>query len=372
MAAKLHRRNNQIALEGAWTLPHYQSMRQSLAALEPAEAIQRLDVTRLERLDSSAVYLLQQAFGQELLRDAEFSERQQALVDLVLEACGAEAAPAEQPQSAWRQPALAVQQHLAAIGQATSALFQQQRQLLAFLGVTLERFGQTVWRPGRWRVTATVAQMQQIGVNAIPIVALLTFLVGAVVAFLGARVLNDFGASIYTVNLVGFAFLREFAVLLSAILIAGRTASAFTAQLGSMKANEELDALRAQGLDPVEVLVLPRVLAMLICLPALTVLAMVCGVVGGLLVCWVALDISPLLFLHIFARDIELVHFWVGLGKAPVFALVIALIGCLEGFKVAGSAQSVGEHTTSSVVQSIFMVILLDALFAMFFLEMSW
>ena len=202
--------------------------------------------------------------------------------------------------------------------------------------------------------------------------ALLTFLVGAVVAWLGATVLDDFGATIYTVHLVSYAFLREFGVVLAAILLAGRTASAYTAQLGSMKANQEIDALRAGGLDPMEMLVLPRVLAMVISLPFLTFAGMLSGIFGGMLVCLYSLDISVTQFLTILERDIALTHFLVGLGKAPIFAFVVAVIGCLEGLKVSGSAQSVGEHTTSSVVQSIFMVILLDAIAALFFMEMGW
>ena len=192
------------------------------------------------------------------------------------------------------------------------------------------------------------------------------------VAFLGATVLEDFGATIYTVDLVAFSFLREFGVLLAAILLAGRTASAFTAQIGAMKVNEELDAIRTLGLNPVELLVVPRVLAMMFSLPILTFIGMISGMVGGAVVCAVALDIPPSQFIAIVERDIALKHFLVGLGKAPVFAFLIAVIGCLEGFKVAGSAQSVGEHTTSSVVQSIFMVILLDSVAALFFMEMGW
>ena len=169
-----------------------------------------------------------------------------------------------------------------------------------------------------------------------------------------------------------FAFLREFGVVLAAILLAGRTASAYTAQLGSMKANQEIDALRASGLDPMEMLVVPRVLAMVISLPFLTFVGMVSGIIGGAMVCLYSLDISITQFLSIIEREIPLNHFLVGLGKAPVFAFVVAVIGCLEGLKVSGSAESVGQHTTSSVVQSIFMVILLDAIAALFFMEMGW
>jgi phospholipid/cholesterol/gamma-HCH transport system permease protein len=197
-------------------------------------------------------------------------------------------------------------------------------------------------------------------------------MVGTVVAFLGATVLQQFGATIYTVNLVAFSFLREFGVLLTAILIAGRTASAYTAQIGSMKANEEIDALRALGLNPVEMLVVPRVIALLISLPILTFIGVLAGLLGGALVCLLTLDISLTRYISIIQENVDIRHFLVGMVKAPIFAFVIAIIGCLEGFKVTGSAQSVGEHTTSSVVQSIFMVILLDALAALFFMEMKW
>ena len=213
--------------------------------------------------------------------------------------------------------------------------------------------------------------MHQTGLNAVPIVVLLNFLVGAVVAFLGATVLSDFGASVYTVDLVGYAFMREMGALLAAILLAGRTASAFTAQIGSMKINEELDALKVLGLDAIELLVLPRMIALLIILPLLTFLAIIAGMVGGAVVAVATLDISVVRFIGI-VQEIPLRHLLLGMSKAPFFAVMIALIGCLEGFKVGGSAQSVGEHTTSSVVQSIFVVILLDAVFALFFMEMGW
>jgi phospholipid/cholesterol/gamma-HCH transport system permease protein len=155
-------------------------------------------------------------------------------------------------------------------------------------------------------------------------------------------------------------------------LMAGRTASAFTAQLGSMKANEEIDALRAQGLDPIDLLVLPRVLAMLVAMPILTFVGMVSGIFGGALVCILTLDISSTMFLSVFKQSISINHFYVGISKAPIFAFLISVIGCQQGFNVSGSAQSVGEHTTTSVVYSIFVVILVDALAALFFMEMGW
>jgi phospholipid/cholesterol/gamma-HCH transport system permease protein len=263
-------------------------------------------------------------------------------------------------------------QLLARIGRAVDAIWQDTLQLLGFVGLILETLVRGLFKPKRWRVTSVVAHIEQTGLDAAPIVALLTFLVGAVVAFLGATVLANFGASLFTVDLVAFSFLREFAVLLTAILMAGRTASAFTAQIGSMKANEEIDAIRTLGLDPMELLVLPRVLALLVALPMLTFLAMLSGIIGGGVVCALSLGISPAMFLTLLQSDIGVQHFLVGMVKAPIFAFLIAAIGCLEGFKVSGSAESVGAHTTSSVVQSIFVVIVLDAVAALFFMEMSW
>ena len=214
--------------------------------------------------------------------------------------------------------------------------------------------------------------MEQVGLDAVPLVALLSFLVGAVIAFLGANILADFGASIYVVELVSIAFLREFAVLLTSIILAGRTASAFTAQIGAMVTREEVDAIRTLGLDPVDLLVIPRVLALLAMLPLLTFLAMLAGLLGGVFVGMTSLDIPPQAYYTRMHETMQLRHFLVGMSKAPIFAMVIGLIGCLEGLQVSGSAQSVGERTTSSVVQTISLVIVLDALAAIWFMHMGW
>lgn len=353
---------------GDWTLSQHARLRRSIR--ERAIDVERLDLDGIAALDTAGATLIGELVGAERLAKVDqwagaLPASRRALLRTVGEAMRNMGGPSPanfHPLRRW----------LGGLGQHVVALFQQQVMLLGFIGQVLSAFAATAWRPSRWRVTSVVAQLHQTGLNALPIVALLTFLVGAVVAFLGATVLSDFGATIYTVNLVAFAFLREFGVLLAAILLAGRTASAFTAQIGSMKANEEIDALRSIGLSPLELLVLPRVLAMMMALPILTFVGMLSGLLGGALVCMVALDISPTQFMAILSHDIPLVHFIVGIGKAPLFAFVVALIGCLEGFKVSGSAQSVGEHTTSSVVQSIFMVILLDALAALFLMEMGW
>lgn len=242
---------------------------------------------------------------------------------------------------------------------------------LSFLGQTLLSLLESLFNPRHWRVTSVVFHMQAVGLNAVPLVMLLSFMVGSVVAFLGATVLSEFGAQLWVVELVGVAFFREFGVLLTAILLAGRTASAFTAQIGSMKSGEELDAIRTMGLNPIELLVLPRLKALLLTLPLLTFLATMAGLLGGMAVCVWHLGISPEMFIARLQSELSPRHFWIGMSKAPIFAVVIGLIGCLEGFKVENNAQSVGEHTTSSVVQTIALVILLDAFAAMFFMELD-
>ncbi|MCK7543131.1 ABC transporter permease [Marinobacter bryozoorum] len=361
-----------LILTEDWVLAHFSQLRpQVQTALANAGATDHsVDWSGLGRLDSAGAALIAELLGSDRLTalaesDTDLApERRELLLAVARATSGLEVDPVSQAPT--------LRESLARVGRGMSEFYRGQKLLAGFIGLTLTALLAIVPRPRRWRLTSLVAHIQSTGLNALPIVALLTFLVGAVVAFLGATVLENFGATIYTVHLVSYAFLREFGVVLAAILLAGRTASAYTAQLGSMKANQEVDALRASGLDPMEMLVLPRVLAMMISLPFLTFVGMLSGILGGMLVCFFSLDISVTQFLTILERDIPLNHFLVGLGKAPVFAFVVAVIGCLEGLKVSGSAQSVGEHTTSSVVQSIFMVILLDAIAALFFMEMGW
>lgn len=359
----------QLCLHGCWTLAHYRQLQNTLAQQPAPAGDQQVRLHRISALDTAGATLLANWLGHERLKtlietDPELQPERRALLEAVLKALQRKPAPAARAPS----PLVAA---LAFLGVQTEMIGRHFWALSGFIGLVLQTLAAVIWRPWRWRMTALVNQIHETGLNAVPIVALLTFLVGAVVAFLGATVLSEFGTEIYTVNLVAYAFLREFGVILAAILLAGRTASAFTAQIGSMKANEELDALRTLGLNPMELLVVPRVLALLVTLPLLTFVAVLSGLAGGAMVSLISLDISPNQFFVILA-DVPLRHYLVGLVKAPVFAFVVAVIGCMEGFKVSGSAESVGQHTTSAVVQSIFMVILLDALAAMFFMEMGW
>ena len=258
------------------------------------------------------------------------------------------------------------------LGQGVVDAYQATLQLMSFIGFTLVSAARVLTRPSQFRWTSTVHHMEETGLDAIPIVGLMSFLIGAVVAFMGAKILSLFNADIFTVELVGISVLREFGVLLTAILIAGRSGSAFTAQIGSMKIREEIDAMRVLGLEPMEVLVLPRVFALVIMLPALAFIAAMLGMIGGGLVAWLAMDISPALFLVRTQETIIMNHFWAGLIKAPFFAFVIAVIGCFQGMQVQGSAESLGQRTTLSVVQSLFLVIVIDAFFAMFYLEIDF
>ncbi len=363
--------SSRLLLQGDWTLEHYTLLTRDTNShsRSVSSSITTLDATGLSAMDTAGAALLLRMLGAEQLNaliptaTGLSAERQALLLAVATAMTGREsetAPPRKRPGDG-----------LATLGKLVVSGWHELAQFLNFLGLTLLTLVRLLPRPWRWRPTALVAQMHQTGLNAVPIIFLLNFLVGCVVAFLGATVLANFGATIYTVDLVGYAFMRELGVLLAAILLAGRTASAFTAQIGSMKVNEELDALSVQGLSPIELLVLPRLLALLIMLPVLSFIAVLAGILGGALVSVLTLDVSFARFLGI-VQEIPLRHILLGLAKAPFFALVIALIGCLEGFKVQGSAQSVGEHTTSAVVQSIFAVILLDAVAALFYMEMGW
>lgn len=358
-----------LRLEGDYVLDALPQLRERLTrVLAEAGTVQELDGSGIRRLDTSGAMVLVHA-----LRDRGLDPVQAFGDSLAPEQASILAMVAERLPRDWKVPVprRGIVDLLDRIGHAVLDLYAELRSMLGFLGLVVSRFAGLLLRPWRLRLTATVHHMEQTGLDAVPIIALLSFLVGAVLAFLGATVLKGFGAEIFTVELVTFAFLREFGVLLTAILVAGRSGSAFTAQIGSMKGREEIDAIRTLGLDPIELLVLPRMLALLVMLPVLTFIAMVMGLLGGLVVGVLSLDITLTMYVNRMYETTELRHFWVGMVKAPVFAVVIALIGCLEGMKVAGSAESVGRHTTTSVVHSIFMVILLDALFAVAFMELN-
>ncbi len=257
---------------------------------------------------------------------------------------------------------------LARTGEAASRALAETYDTLAFMGQFLIVFLKLLVKPGRIRWKSVVALIEDVGLNAAPIIMTLSFFIGAVIAYMGANLLASFGAQIYMVELIGIAVLREFGVLITAIMLAGRSDSAFTAQIGAMKMRQEIDAMTVIGLDTFETLVVPRAIACLVSMPVLTFLAMLSGIGGGLLVAWVGTtDISPILFFARFQETIAMKHFWVGIAKTPFFAIIIAVIGCRQGLAVTGSVDSLGARTTSSVVQAIFSVIAVDAMFAILF-----
>lgn len=256
---------------------------------------------------------------------------------------------------------------LAYIGIRTIELLRLARALLAFFGEVAVTLLRIAARPRRLRLVSTVVQMERAGVSSLGIVGLLSFLVGIVMTYIGAQQLRPYGAEIFTVNLLAVSFLRELGVLLAAIIIAGRSGSAFTAEIGAMIVNEEVDAMRTLGLDPIEVLVVPRVLGLILTLPFLAFWADFTGLAGGAIICRLSLEIPVATFLDQLRGAVSLWSVFLGIIKAPFFAVCIALVGCNEGLLVTRSAESVGRHTTQSVVQAIFLVIVLDALFSIFF-----
>ncbi|OYX62638.1 MAG: ABC transporter permease [Novosphingobium sp. 32-60-15] len=245
-------------------------------------------------------------------------------------------------------------------------------QVIGFLGQIILSVGTLARHPSRFRIKALVHQMELVGVNSLAIIGLMSFLVGIVIAQQGAVQLRQFGAEIYTVNLVGRLTLRELGVLMTAIMVAGRSGSAFAAQLGTMKLTEEVDAMRTIGVSPMEALVVPRILATMIMMPLLGFYSAFLGIVGGAFLSTATLGIPFFTFLARIQEVVPLHDVWVGLTKAPVFGLIVALAGCYQGMQVKNNAEEVGARTTAAVVMAIFTVIVLDAFFAIFFTEIGW
>jgi phospholipid/cholesterol/gamma-HCH transport system permease protein len=244
--------------------------------------------------------------------------------------------------------------------------------LLGFFGATLVGFANLIRRPKRFRVNAVVQRFDVVGVRALGIIGLMSFLIGIVVAQQGAVQLQQFGAEIYTINLIGRITVRELGTLMTAIMVAGRSGSAFAAQLGTMKITEEIDAMRTIGVSPVEALVIPRLIATVIMMPLLAFWAMLMALLGGGIFVWLDLGIPPLTYIQRLQEVTPITDLWIGLIKAPVFGFIIALAGCFQGMLVESNSEEVGQRTTTAVVQSIFLVIVLDYVFAVFFSSIGW
>jgi len=258
------------------------------------------------------------------------------------------------------------------IGDATVTAAKTMVGLLAFLGATTVAFGNVIRHPSKFRFNATVRRFEVVGVTALGIIGLMSFLIGIVIAQQGAVQLAQFGAQVLTINLVGRITLRELGVLMTAIMVAGRSGSSFAAQIGTMKLTEEIDAMRIIGVSPMEALVLPRVIAAVTMMPLLGFYSALVGIMGGGVMCWAVLGIPPITYVQRIREVVPITDVWVGLIKAPVFGAIIAMAGCFQGMQVEGDAEQVGTRTTAAVVQAIFLVIVLDAFFAVFFSSVGW
>jgi phospholipid/cholesterol/gamma-HCH transport system permease protein len=244
--------------------------------------------------------------------------------------------------------------------------------LLGFFGSTLVGFSNVVRRPRRFRLNAVVQRFDVVGVRALGIIGLMSFLIGIVIAQQGSVQLAQFGAEVYTINLIGRITVRELGTLMTAIMVAGRSGSAFAAQLGTMKITEEIDAMRTIGVSPIEALVIPRMIAAVLMMPLLAFWSMLLALLGGGVFVWLALGYPPITYIQRLQEVVPITDLWVGLIKAPVFGFIIALSGCFQGMLVQGNSEEVGMRTTNAVVQSIFLVIVLDAVFAVFFSNVGW
>ena len=354
-----------LILRGDWTAPSLVACERTLSAQVGGGAARlRFDLASLGRIDTAGAWLIQrQVRTQEEAGVAvEVTGATEAVATLLAKVTrhDVEHPPIEPP---YVNPVVAMIERL---GAGTFSVLRAATELVNFLGLLLVTLGRSLIQPRRLRVVSIVSHMESTGLNAMPIVGLLSFLIGIVLAYQSADQLAKFGAEIFTVNIVGIGVLREMGVILTAIIVAGRSGSAFTAQIGTMKVNQEIDAMTTIGLDPIEVLVVPRVIALSITLPLLTFYAILMGLLGGAVMANASLDITFVQFLRQLNSAVTLSSFWFGVLKAVPFAFVIAMVGCFEGLKVKGDAASVGEQTTRSVVESIFLVIVIDAVLSIF------
>jgi len=352
--------SGQLLCRGEWDLTHLSSLEHFFQNMSlPSTGEIEINGKEIKKLDSAGAWLLstwQHVLEKKGLnvRFEAFPEKFQKLLSLIQERI-TEEKPAQKPE----EPSF-----VEVVGKYTYEQYQGTQKFLSFIGLLATEAVRVASSPRHWRWNAFLNIVYNTGYLALPIIALLSFMIGIVITYQMGLQLRTYGANIYIVDLLGLSILREFGPLLTAIMVAGRTGSAFTAQLGMMKLNQEIDALDTMGVTPSELLLLPRIGGLLIALPLLTVWADIFGVIGGMIMAGNMLDISWFDFLSRFPRVIPLKTLLIGLAKAPVFALVIASTGCYQGMQVRGGADSVGRNTTRSVVLSIFFIIVFDAIFS--------
>jgi phospholipid/cholesterol/gamma-HCH transport system permease protein len=349
---------------GTWTIYGISKLEQTLSfQLQPRHPIHTVDASGILRMDTGGAWLFNRLIADLEQQTQDISckglrQEHQKLLRLIHSGRSTQQPVTAHPPSV-----------LEKIGRLTWTHLEETLSFLAFIGEIFIYFLRSMATPSRIRWRSLLSNLQTAGINALPIVGLLIFLVGLVLAYQGGIQLRSYGANIFIVELVTLTMVRELAPLMAAIIIAGRTGSAFTAQIGTMQVTEEIDALRTLGIPPIEQLVLPKIFALVLALPLLTVFADILGIFGGMVVSQTLLEIEFREFAERIPEVVPLSSFLIGVGKAPVFAIIIATVGCYQGFRVSGGAESVGRKTTASVVQAIFLVIIADAVFSIFF---SW
>jgi phospholipid/cholesterol/gamma-HCH transport system permease protein len=354
-----------VAFTGDWTIGAARRAERAIDRLDLGDARRfTFDVAGVTAVDSVGAWLIHRERAR-----AEFSGRRVEVegADKALEFLLSEIERhIPQPGDRPRRPYLVIR-WLIELGETTMMIVRDAAQLMSMLGIFGTRLATafTAWH--RLRIVSILSNFDRTCRGAVPIVLLMSFLIGLIIAQQGGFYLKSFGADLFVVDLAGVLILRELGVLLAAILVAGRSGSAFTAEIGSMRMREEVDALNVLGLDPVEVLVVPRLMALMLAMPILAFLSDIAALVGAALISWAYIGITPDLFVQRLQEAVTPVEFYIGIAKAPFMALIIGLVACNEGLKVGGSAESLGRHTTSSVVKSIFLVIVVDGFFAVFF-----
>jgi phospholipid/cholesterol/gamma-HCH transport system permease protein len=357
----------ELAAAGAWTVEHARELEPLIDAASSKRLkgrFVRIDMGRVDRLDTFGAWLIERLLRAWHRRGAEALI--QGLPDhyrgLLAEVHHVNLTPPPPARSYSRVGAV-----LENVGRAVGNTAGDLLRIANMLGETAVALMRVVARPASFRLTSVVHHLDRVGLQAVPIILLITFLLGCIIAQQGIFHFRRFGAELYVIDMIGILVLREIGVIMVSIMIAGRSGSAYTAELGSMKMREEIDALRTMGFGAVDVLVLPRLVALVIAMPILTFLGSMAALYGGGLVCWLYGGISPEIFISRLKDAISIDHFMVGMIKAPFMALIIGLVASTEGLQVKGSAESLGLHTTASVVKSVFLVIVTDGLFAMFF-----
>jgi phospholipid/cholesterol/gamma-HCH transport system permease protein len=346
---------------GALTITRAATTAREIEALHDPLTI---DLSQIHKMDTVGAWIIYRTVRDRGAKVIGASPQIESLLEQVAEADRPVQVHAEQPGGLIRV--------LDELGSWMAELGHTLVGLLGFLGATLIAFANLIRRPKKFRVNAIVQRFDVVGVRALGIIGLMTFLIGIVIGQQGAVQLEQFGAEIYTINLIGRITIRELGTLMTAIMVAGRSGSAFAAQIGTMKITEEIDAMRTIGVSPIEALVIPRMIASVVMMPLLAFYAMLMSLLGGGIFVWLVLDIPPLTYIQRLREVVPMTDFYIGIIKAPVFGFIIALAGCFQGMLVQGNSEEVGTRTTNAVVQSIFLVIVLDAVFAVFFSSIGW